>query len=168
MPYSKLLVKNSGPLLTLVFATGTGLLDTLHFHNLGRDLTLSKTTNFRLFKTERACRQQFRIWRKRQKVLQTGLKGSGKRKEKFLLFSVFKKTCTADTSKQGLVWERVNAKYLPNNKILYPTKLTLYQATNLDSFKLKKFADNNFEVDKNGREITKRVENTEGKEEISL
>ena len=37
----------------------------------------------------------------------------------------------------------------------------------LDSSKLKKFADNNFKFDKNGRKISKRVENTVGKGEIA-
>ena len=37
--------------------------------------------------------------------------------EQFLLFlQCFQKTCTADTLKEGLVWERVNS--LPNDKIL--------------------------------------------------
>ena len=37
----------------------------------------------------------------------------------------------------------------------------------LDSSKLKEFADNNFEFDKNDREFFKRVENTVGKGEIA-
>ena len=41
-------------------------------------LTLSQTTNFRLFQTERVCRRQFQIWRKWQKPLQTGRKHCGK------------------------------------------------------------------------------------------
>ena len=43
-------------------------------------LTLSQRTNFRLFPTERVCRQQFQIWWKWQKVLQMGRKHSGKRR----------------------------------------------------------------------------------------
>ena len=39
--------------------------------------------------------------------------------------------------------------------------------TNLDSSKLKEFADDNFEFDKNGRKLSKRVENTVGKGEIA-
>ena len=34
------------------------------------------------------------------------------------------------------------------------------QMTNLDSSKLKEFAEDNFEVDKSGRKSSKRVENT--------
>ena len=34
-------------------------------------LTHYRTTNFRLFQTERVCRRQFQIWRKWQKVIQT-------------------------------------------------------------------------------------------------
>ena len=37
--------------------------------------------------------------------------------------------------------------------------LTLSQTTNLDSSKLKEFADDNFRFDKNGRKVSKRVEN---------
>ena len=43
-------------------------------------LTLSQTTNFRRFQTERGCRRQFQIWWKWQKVLQTGRKHCGKRR----------------------------------------------------------------------------------------
>ena len=35
-------------------------------------LTLSQTTNFRLFQTERVCRGQFHIWWKWQEVFETG------------------------------------------------------------------------------------------------
>ena len=37
----------------------------------------------------------------------------------------------------------------------------------LDSSKLDEFADDNFELDENGREFSKRVENTVGKGEIA-
>ena len=37
----------------------------------------------------------------------------------------------------------------------------------LDSSKMKEFADDNFELDKNGRKFSKRVENTVGKGEIA-
>ena len=43
-------------------------------------LTLYQTTNFRLFQTERVCRWQFQIWRKRQKVIQTDRKHCWKRR----------------------------------------------------------------------------------------
>ena len=36
----------------------------------------------------------------------------------------------------------------------------------LDSSKLKEFANDNFKFDENGRELTKRIENTVGKGEI--
>ena len=42
----------------------------------------------------------------------------------------------------------------PNDKLLY-------------SSKLKEFADNNFGFDENGRKLSKRLENTEGKGEIA-
>ena len=37
----------------------------------------------------------------------------------------------------------------------------------LDSSKLKKFADDNFKFEENGRKLSKRVENTVGKGEIA-
>ena len=37
----------------------------------------------------------------------------------------------------------------------------------LDSSKLKEFGDENFKFDKNGRKLSKRVENTVGKGEIA-
>ena len=45
--------------------------------------------------------------------------------------------------------------------------LTHYQTTNFRLFKLKEFADDNFKFDKNGRKLSKRVENTVGKGEIA-
>ena len=43
-------------------------------------LTHYQTTNFRLFQTERICRRQFQIGRKWKKVIQTGRKCCGKRR----------------------------------------------------------------------------------------
>ena len=43
-------------------------------------LTHYQTTNFRLFQIERVCRRQFQIWQKWQKVIQTGRKHCGKRR----------------------------------------------------------------------------------------
>ena len=37
----------------------------------------------------------------------------------------------------------------------------------LESSKLKEFADDNFKIDKNGRKVSKQVENTVGKGEIA-
>ena len=61
-----------------------------HFHEIlsksdklfqrRRCLTHYQTTNFRLFQTERVCRRQIEIWRKWQKVIQTGRKHCGKRR----------------------------------------------------------------------------------------
>ena len=39
--------------------------------------------------------------------------------------------------------------------------------TNLDSSKLKEFADDNFKFDENGRKLSKQVGNTVGKGEIA-
>ena len=43
-------------------------------------LTLSQTTNFRLFQIGRVSRRQFKIWWKLQEVLQTVIKHCGKRR----------------------------------------------------------------------------------------
>ena len=51
-----------------------------HFFFFFFKLTLSQTTNFRLFQTERVCRWQFQIQWKWEKVLQTGRKRCGKKK----------------------------------------------------------------------------------------
>ena len=45
---------------------------------------------------------------------------------------------------------------------------TFPKGQNLDSTKLKEFADNNFEFDENGRKFSKWVKNTVGKGEIAL
>ena len=45
--------------------------------------------------------------------------------------------------------------------------LTLSQTTNLDSVKLKEFADDNLKVHKNVRKFSKRVESTVGKGETA-
>ena len=47
---------------------------------VGGGLTLYQTTNFRLFQIERVCRRQIQIRRKWQKVIQTGRKHCGKRR----------------------------------------------------------------------------------------
>ena len=78
-------------------------------------LTLSQTTNFRLFQMLRLCRQQFQIGRKWQNVIKKGRNTVGKGEiagyKQFLLFpQCFQKTCSTDTSKQRLVWERVNSQ----------------------------------------------------------
>ena len=39
--------------------------------------------------------------------------------------------------------------------------------TNFRLFQTEEFADNNFKFDENGRKLSKRVENTEGKGEIA-
>ena len=54
-------------------------------------LTHYQMTNFRLFQTERVCRQQFQIWEKWKKVIQTGRKHCGKRRN--LVTSNFSFSC---------------------------------------------------------------------------
>ena len=54
--------------------------------------------------------------------------------------------------------------------LLFPTmfsNLSFPKRQILDSSNLKEFADNNFKFDENGREFSKRVENTVGKGEIA-
>ena len=47
--------------------------------------------------------------------------------------------------------------------VQFNINLTLSQTTNLDSSKLKEFADDNFEFEESGRKFSKQVGNTEGK-----
>ena len=66
------------------------------------DLTLSKTTNFRLFQTEEFADYNFIFVENDRKlskhVEKTAGKGEIARYEQFLLFpQCFQKTCTADT-----------------------------------------------------------------------
>ena len=91
-------VLKSATLLTeLRGSAGTGLKDSVAL------VTLSQTTNFRLFQTERICRRHFQIWQKWQIVIQTGTKntvekGEIARYDHFYLFpQCFQKACTADT-----------------------------------------------------------------------
>ena len=66
------------------------------------NLTLSQTTIFRLFQTERVCRRQFQVWWKLQKVLQRVENTVGKGE----IALCFQKNSNADTWKQGLVRKR--------------------------------------------------------------
>ena len=75
-------------------------------------LTLSPTTNFRLFQTERVCRQQVKFDENDRNFLQTSRKHWEKQKSPvrsmfFFSHSVFKRLLL-QTLKPGLVWERVN------------------------------------------------------------
>ena len=67
-------------------------------------LTLSQTTNFRCFQTERLCRRHFKFDESGRKfpewIENTVEKGEIARHEQFLLFPHrFQKTCTTDTKK---------------------------------------------------------------------
>ena len=59
------------------------------------NLTLSETTHFRLFQTERVCRRQFQVYKKgrefSRRVENTVGKGEIARYEQFILFPVFSK-----------------------------------------------------------------------------
>ena len=55
-----------------------------------------------------------------------------------------------------------------SKKLLFGKELTHYHVTNFGLFQTKKkFADDNFKFDENGRQLSKRVENTVGKGEIA-
>ena len=93
-------------------------------------ITHYQTTNFRLFQTEWACRQQFQIWRKRQKVIQMGRKHCGKRRNcslraispfprmfsKVLFFQLQKTNKILNTITFSICY--ISSTLLPNNKIL--------------------------------------------------
>ena len=66
------------------------------------DLTLSQTTNFRLFQTEGVCRRQFQTWWKGQKVLRTSRKHCGKMSNFSFSHSVFKGPVLKTRKNQGL------------------------------------------------------------------
>ena len=81
---------------------------------IATQLTHSKTKNFRLFQTERVCRQQFKFDKNGRKLTKwvenTVGKGEIARYEQFLLFpQCFQKTCLPGASKGVIVWEWVNS-----------------------------------------------------------
>ena len=66
--------------VTVFFSTNVFSLDKSEIISFDKGLTHYQMTNFRLFQTERVCRWQFQIWRKWQKIIQTGRKHCGKRR----------------------------------------------------------------------------------------
>ena len=88
-------------------------------------LSLSQTTNFTLCQTE-SFQTTISDLKKWKNILRKGRKHLEKRgnrlSRQFLLFpQCFQKTCTADTLKPGLVWERVQQHF----KILSDRNLDL-------------------------------------------
>ena len=79
-------------------------------------LTHFQTRNFRLFQTERVCRQQFQIWWKWQKNIQTGRKHCWKRRKR-LFQKCFQKACFQGASKGVNVWEWVKPKKYFQSKV---------------------------------------------------
>ena len=78
----------------------------------GKELTLSQTTNFRLFQTEEFADDNFEFDENCRKyyrrVENTVGKGEIVHYEQFLLFpQCVQKISTADAKKPGLIWERV-------------------------------------------------------------
>ena len=85
------------------------------------ELTLSQTTNCRVFQTERVCRRQFQVDKNGSKLSEwvenTAGKGEIARYGQFLLFPhYFQKTCTADTKKPEIVWKRIRFMPLTDDK----------------------------------------------------
>ena len=70
-----------------------------------------------------------------------------------------------------LVKQKLKISSIPHNFMLYlsmgPIKQPFPKPQILDSSKLKEFADDNFNLNENGRNFSKRVENNAGKEEIA-
>ena len=97
----------------------------------GYGLTLSQTAHFRLFQTERVCRRQFQIYWKWKKVLQTGWKHCGKRRNCSLWAispfpTVFFKSFILQTRKnQGLCGYGLRVYW--GNRVCYldPKKLSI-------------------------------------------
>ena len=86
-----------------------------------------------------------------------------------LVTSVFKRIPCQDCKNQGLYGKGLTLYRWDNcsslKKFLYDYPFPKQQ--NLDSSKLKVFADNNFKLDENGRNFSKWVENTVGEGEIA-
>ena len=74
--------------------------------------------------------------------------------------------CTSNFSFSHNVFKRLLLQ-THQKRSLRGNGLTHYQTTILDSSKLKEFADDNFKLYENGRELFKPVENTVGKGEIA-
>ena len=75
-----------------------------------KGLTLSQTTNFRLFQTERVCRRQFEISYKWRNVLKRCRKHWAKEKLLFMSnfsfsHSVFKRLVLQTRKNQGMFWK---------------------------------------------------------------
>ena len=60
--------------------------------------------------------------------------------------------------------DRIRVTSVPNDEICLFNPLT---RKNIDSSKLRDFADDNFEFDESGRKFSKRLENVVGKGEIA-
>ena len=120
------------------------------FFTSGKELTLFQTTIFRLSKTEFAddnfiFDEDGRKFSKREE--NTVGKGEIARYEQFLLFpQCFRKNCTADTGKLGLVWEIVAQT---TNSRLFQTE--------------REHADDNFYFHVDGRKFFKEVGNSGGR-----
>ena len=86
------------------------------------NLTLSQTTNSRLFQTERVCRRQFPNWWKWQKIFPTCRKHCGKRRNCSLraispFLTVFKRLVLQTRKNQGLFGKGLNSEKLWTNNI---------------------------------------------------
>ena len=98
--------------LTLQSPPNKSIVENGWIYRVYKFLTHYRTTNFRLFQTERVCRL-FQIWQKWHKVILSGRKHCGKRR------NCFQKACFPGASKGVIVWEWVNQ---PNYYDNYPGK----------------------------------------------
>ena len=101
------------------------------------------------------------------------------KKEKLLVMSnfsfshsVFKRLVLQTRENQGLFGKGLkcvtyNLEVLGSSHAGSCLFLTHYQTKNLDSSKLKVFAEDIFKFDENGKKLSKQVENTLGKGEIA-
>ena len=85
---------------------------------------------------------------------------------------MFSKDLYCRHKKPGLVWERVplglSGSLFGTENVYF--ELTLSQTTNLkllQTLSHEEFADDNFEFDENGGNVSERIENTAGKGEIA-
>ena len=88
------------------------------------NLTLSDTTKYGLFQSERVPRRQFQIWWKWQKVLQTGRKHCGKRincslQAIYPFPSVFERLVLQTRKNQGLFGKGLRKWNLMSNHLFF-------------------------------------------------
>ena len=110
-------------------------------------LTHCQTTNFRRFQTEWFYRQQFQIWRKWKKVIQTGRKHCGRSRNCLLRgISLFPTVFSKGLFPSGI--KRCHCVGMGK-------PITRRQI--LDASKVKDFTDDDFKFDENGKLLSKHL-----------